>query len=297
MDLEQRRWRIGYEPSILSHFFSDPARLATTKHKLLSSYQIYAAIKMKTTNLAIPLRTSSVAAIDHHRLQLQRSQADLKRKLSEVSFEDEPIPYRKLKIEELELHREEQWVHKSWLDIELEKRHLNENEHRKEHRETNKRIVSLGSELWIEQAALRREEEKEGRAPELGPDSKGAFVHTLLALYKDPNKSNKRSSNSQSRMKKASITVYKAEKGAPSAGKIWCCISQGYFDQCDIRAGHIVPNMLGPELVDYIFGAGPGSRLDTADNCILIHRTVKKAFNNGNFVLIRIDANKKPLLR
>ena len=252
---------------------------------------------MHKANPTIPLRTSSRAAIDEHQLQLQRSRAGLKRKLLELSYEDGPLPYRKLRIEELELHREEQSVHKSWLDFEHEEGHISDKDHQKQHRETNKRIVSLGSELWTEQVALRGQEEKEGQTLKLGPDSRGAFVHTLLALYKDPHQSHKRSNHVQSQMRKASITVYEAGKGAPFEGKIWCCVSQDYFDQSDVRAAHIVPHTLGPELVDYIFGAGSGSRLDTADNCILMHRTVQRAFNNGNFVLVPVDASEIPILR
>ena len=252
---------------------------------------------MQKATPEIPLRTSSRAAIDEHQLRLHKSRAELKRKLSELSCEDAPIPYRKLKIEELELHREEQKVHKSWLDFEHEQRHLSDNDHRKEHWETNKRIVSLGSELWTEQEALREQEEKEGRTLKLGPDSRGAFVHTLLALYKDPHQSHKRSSHVQNQMKKASITVYEAGKGAPFDGKIWCCVSQDYFDQSDVRAAHIVPHTLGPELVDYIFGTGSGSRLDTADNCILMHRNVERAFDKGNFVLVPVNASEAPILR
>ena len=176
--------------------------------------------------------------------------------------EDALISYRKQKIEELELCREEQKVHKSWLDFEHEQHRLSDNDYRKEHQEANKKIMSLGSKLWTEQKALREQKEKEGRVPKLGPDSKGTFVYTLLALYKDPHQSHKRSSQLQSQMKKAAIAVYEAGKGAPFEGKIWCCVSQDYFDQSSVRAAHIVPHALGPELVDYVFGAGSGLRLD-----------------------------------
>lgn len=65
-----------------------------------------------------------------------------------------------------------QRIHKSWLDHEHQQRWTNDN-----HRETNKRIVSLGSDLWAENEGLRKQEEKEGRIPRLGQDSKGACLH------------------------------------------------------------------------------------------------------------------------
>lgn len=217
--------------------------------------------------------------------------------MSEVSFEEHPLEYRKLRIEELEVQVEEHKVHKSWLDYEHEQRHMDDNTHRKDHRETNKRIVSLGSDLWQENEQLRMHEELEGKTPKLGPDSRGAFVQTLLALYKDPHTSHKRSGFIQSQMKTTAITVYEANKGTPFKGKIWCCVSKDYFDQVNVRAAHIVPHALGPELVDYIFGNGLGSRLDTSDNCLLMHEVVERAFNNGNFVLLPVNANESPILR
>lgn len=197
----------------------------------------------------------------------------------------------------MELQAEEQRVHKSWLDSEHEQRQITDSDHRKEHRETNKRIVSLGNDLWVENEELRKQEEKEGRVQKLGPDSKGAFVYTLLALYKDPHESHKRSSAVQSHMKQTAMMVYEAEKGAPVKGKVWCCISQDYFDQTNVRAAHIVPHALGPGLVDYIFGTGSGSRLDTSDNCLLMQDSVERAFDNGNFVLLPVDASESPILR
>ena len=113
--------------------------------------------------LSIPERTSSKKAIDDNRLRLKESRAELKRKLSQVSFENEPTVYRKLRIEEIDIQVEEERVHKAWLDFEHEHHQINNNDYRKEHRETNKRIISLGSGLWAEQEELRRQEEKEGR--------------------------------------------------------------------------------------------------------------------------------------
>ena len=200
-------------------------------------------------------------------------------------------------MEEIDVQVEEERVHKSWLDFEYGQRQISDKDHRKEHRETNKRIISLGNDLWTEQEELRKQEEKEGRVLKLGPDTKGAFIQALLALYKDPRGSKKRSSTIQSHMKETAIKVYEAGKDAPFKGKIWCCISQDYFDQENVRAAHIVPHALGPELVDYIFGSGSGSRLDTADNCLLMHEYVEKSFDNGNFVLLPVDASETPTRR
>ena len=111
---------------------------------------------MDKTSLSTPVRTSSRKSIDDNQPRLKESRAGLKRKLSKVSFEREPITYRKPRMEEIDVQVEEARVHKSWLDLEHEQRQISDNGHRKEHRKTNKRITSLGNDLWAEQEELQR---------------------------------------------------------------------------------------------------------------------------------------------
>ena len=245
----------------------------------------------------IPERTSSKAAIEARSLHIQASRDELKRRLSQTSFEQAPIRHQKLRIEDLELQREEQKVHKLWLDDEYELGNFSASAHRSEHKKTNERYVSLGSQLWNQKEILRAQEEKNGRVEVLGPDVTGAFVATLLALYKDPNKSRKRSSHIQSQMKETSIAVYEAAKGAPSEGKLWCCITRNYYDRSNVKAAHIVPFALRLDIAEYMFGKGSGTRLDTSDNCLLMHFTVEQAFDNGCFVLLPVNPTEVPILR
>ena len=188
-------------------------------------------------------------------------------------------------------------VQKSLFDLEHDQRRMNDIEHRTRHREANKRIVSLGDDLWTEQEEIKKQEEREGRVQKLGPDSRGAFIATLLALYNDPQSSKKRSSKVQSHMRNQSITKYEARKGALTKGALWCCITRRYWSQEDVRAAHIVPQSLGPEFTEYIFGSGSGLRIDTSDNCLLMHRSAERSFDNGNFVLLPVDASETPILR
>lgn len=173
---------------------------------------------MEISTLSIPEPTSSKLALEQKRIQLKESRAELKRKLSKISFEDQPFEYRKLRIEDLEVQVEEERFHKSGIDHEHQQRQMNDSGSRKAHRETNKRIVSLGSELWKENEQLRMQEELAGKVPKLGPDSKGAFVQTLLALYKNPNVSHKRSSSLQSH-KRQLFQFTKPAKGRHSKGR------------------------------------------------------------------------------
>ncbi|KAL8830717.1 MAG: hypothetical protein Q9191_001279 [Dirinaria sp. TL-2023a] len=247
----------------------------------------------------IPQRTSSRVPLHERSLAIKASKHDLKSKLSTISYGDSPSDYTRLKIEELETEIEEQKLHKDWLDVEKKERNLTDTNYRKDHRETNKRIISLGNDLWTQKQQLRALSEKAGKAPYLGPDSEGAFVHTLLALYKDPYTSSARLSNVQTQMRNASIEAYQPGQGAPEGleEKFWCPIAKGWFDAESVRAAHIVPRAIRPEVVDYLFGVGSSSRLNTSDNCLLIHESVERAFDKGVFVLLPIDPKEQPIKR
>ena len=245
-------------------------------------------------SVSIPIRSSSKQAIAPRSLVLKQSRQELKRKLSTISHKDSPIEFTRLKLEDARAEKEEELLHKEWIDE--EKDNFSDNDFRKAHREVNKRIISLGDTLWKHAKELRRLEEKHGLVPQLGPDSKGAYVSTLLSLYKDPRKTGKRSSSLQSNMRAAAIEVYDVEKDAP-AGRLWCAISGSYFQKKYMKAAHIVPHRIGPDAVDYIFEKGAGARLNTADNCLMMHNTVENEFDNGSFVLLPVDAAEKPIKR
>ena len=195
---------------------------------------------------------------------------------------------------DLETEREEYILDKKWLDIEHGERKLTDANYQKAHRSANQRIVSVGDELWRQRQAARVDEEQAGKAPPLGPDSTGAFVYALLALYKDPHISTKRSTAEQTQLRKSALITYESAKGG-KYGKLWCPIMRDYFDKWIMRAARIVPRALGAGLVDYIFGVGTGSRLNTADNCLMIHEHAERALDNGNFVLVPANPNESPL--
>jgi hypothetical protein len=196
---------------------------------------------MSSDNPSILARTSPKGALDREELRIREK--EIKRKLPEDALKTSPIKYHKHRIEELKHESEEQLVHKRWLDGEYKQRHLDEKSYRKAQKEANIRVVSLQTAMWGEEKVLREEEEKAGLRPELGPDSEGAFVCTLLALYNDPKISSKRSKTEQSRLRKAAIQSFDSTRGAPR-GWLWCPVTQEYFEEHEMAASHIVPRKL-----------------------------------------------------
>lgn len=253
---------------------------------------------MELNGLSIPPRIVSprVLQLEADRAWLTGYIISLVRKHQNLIFEKDPINRLRSLIVELDNQMQEQRIYKITLDA--ERYRTSDEIYHKEHRNANEALDILGDGQWIMQKALRKQKEEEGLVPKLGPDTKGLFVPTLLALYKDPPVSRKRFSlQVQRQMKKSAIAAYEARKGAPIKGTLWCCITQDYHDQSQVRAVHIVPHALGSELVDYMFGTGSGLRLDRVDNCLLVHEYVGEAFRKGHIVLLPVDASESPILR
>ncbi|KAL8783509.1 MAG: hypothetical protein Q9195_009363 [Heterodermia aff. obscurata] len=227
-------------------------------------------------------------------LKLTESQVDLKRKLRDCSFESNPIEHTKLRIRELSEAQSSEHLNKDWLDTEMEQRVVTESLYKKQIKESNQRIISLGDDMWKQSQVLRSLEEQAGLAPRLGPDAHGAYVSVLLKLYKDPTTSGKRSKAHQAQMRSEAIKKYSPGVGAP-LNEYWCPIAQDFYATSSFKAAHIVPHRLGPEVVDCLFGAGAGLRLYSADNCLFIHTEAEARFDSGCFVLIPAVPLENPI--
>lgn len=245
---------------------------------------------------AISQRLSSKVAYEQRLATHKQSREDLKRKISDPSLIKNSIAYKKLRMSELEEDREELQLEKICLDMEKARGTLREKDYRKAHQKDNARIISTGDKLWDLTRRVREDESDPDQLRMITPDAEGAFVNTLLKLYIDPMVSRKRSSTAQSNMRRAAIERYGSLLDAPN-GTLWCPINKQYVDAQGMRAAHIVPASIGPEVVDYIFGPGSGSRLFSADNCLMMHQWAERLFDRGCFVLIPTDSNESPIKR
>ncbi|KAL8785703.1 MAG: hypothetical protein Q9195_008526 [Heterodermia aff. obscurata] len=238
-------------------------------------------------------RTFSTAGLERLRLRLVKNQADLKRKLSACPSENE-IELGELCLRELSETVSMEHLRKDWLDIEKQSNTILPHAYKTKIKKSNRRINRLGKKLWKYSKILRDLEEKAGLAPRLGPDAHRAYVPILLKLYKDPSSFYTRSMNLQINMKEKAIKKYASHVGAPK-GQLWCPILGDYYPSKAFKAVHIVPHALGPELVDYVFGPGAGSRLDSADNCLLMHRDAQLHFDSGSIVLVPAVPSETPI--
>ncbi|KAI9672361.1 MAG: hypothetical protein M1817_003383 [Caeruleum heppii] len=56
-----------------------------------------------------------------------------------------------------------------------------------------------------------------------------------------------------------------------------------------VVAAHLVPASIGPELVDYIFDRGAGTRLFRPDNCLMLVKEAEEAADNGNITFVPLQ--------
>ncbi|KAH0538715.1 hypothetical protein FGG08_004732 [Glutinoglossum americanum] len=249
----------------------------------------------------IPDRSASLPNRNERRLNVQASRGELKRKLSNSSLEKDSKRYIELRIDDIELEREELALDRDEMGWEIEHKMMEDRECRAARRTINRRIVSLGDDLWQLKRKLRAIDEKDGKVALLTPDSEGAFTSALLHLYKDPNTSRKRSSAMQKEMRRSTIEAYDATRPTvdDSPDKDWlrCQVTGEFFPPDSVKAAHIVPASLGTELATYIFGEEKGTRLFSVDNCLILHSQIEKAFDNGNFVILPVDPAVTPIRR
>jgi hypothetical protein len=98
---------------------------------------------MSNSRLAIPSRSSALAALEERRIKHAVSKADLKRKLL---LEEGTEKHIKLRIEGVELNKEELLIDNQRLDLEKQDNCIDLRVYQKAKNENNKRIISLGEE-------------------------------------------------------------------------------------------------------------------------------------------------------
>ena len=268
--------------------------------------------KSAPPSIEIPERTSSMGDcrtrleyLDVKRLEHKANSQELKRKLFDASVAKGSEKHVKLQIEELELEQEGHRLAEKELEIGADANLLDPKTYRRALKTTRQRVISLGDQLWQKRRELRACDEASGKIPVLTPDSDNAFAAALLRLYKDPRTSRKRLSTAQSNMKREAVEMYQARATAKdiAAGiardQSWLrCLLSGFLGEShEVRMAHIVPAMLEFELADYIFGAGAASRLFSADNGLLMHSRLERAFDSGHFVIIPVDPGERPIRR
>ncbi|KAI9657897.1 MAG: hypothetical protein M1829_006859 [Trizodia sp. TS-e1964] len=232
--------------------------------------------------------------IEEQKLRNRESRNELKRKLSSTDTKaDNGRIALKLSIDELELERDELELDMKSHALELDMGISNKKFFKKVRLTHLERKISIGDQIWSMRRSYRRKLEEDGILQMLTPDSEGAFVPLLLSLYST--KENKRKSQAQSSMKNESIELYDAIDPG-NARNLFCSITGEYWDKEDIVAAHIVPSRLGAEVVDYIFGPGKGLRLFSPDNCLLMHPSIERAYDNGNIAIIPFDSTQ-PITR
>jgi hypothetical protein len=255
---------------------------------------------MSNSRPEIPSRGSSLAALEERRFKQAVSKTDLKRKLLDKLLEEGTETHIKLRIEDIKLDREDLFIENQRLDLEKQAHCIDHRVYQKAKKANNKRIISLGDDLWSEKRKIRKIQEDTGKISLLTPDSDNAFAAALLRLYKDPKMSRKRQSAIRSILRADTIRAYGAapsQENRDYKGFVRCALTGEFSRAFNVNAAHIVPYSLGEELACYIFGAGQGLRLNRPENCLMMNKEIEQAFDNGNITLFPVDPTARPVLR
>ena len=232
------------------------------------------------------------------RKKLAENKEHLKRTVSMTT--PAPTAEREVKkrILALEVEKEEYELDKLSAERDFERGLLDRGAWIATHKATHARVSSVGEALFKERRNLREVEESLGMVAKLTPDLSGPFTAALLRLYHDPDTSRKRNRTQQSNMRRDAIALYESRpQPEDDAHRLRCVVTGKLFEAQEVVAAHIVPQHLGVELADYIFGSGGGARLFSADNCMMMHRIIERSFDKGHIIILPVDPQEEVIRR
>ncbi|KAL8712698.1 MAG: hypothetical protein Q9220_003230 [cf. Caloplaca sp. 1 TL-2023] len=233
-----------------------------------------------------------------HEANVQNQQQEVSLlKLKESTFKGSPQDSKQLQIEDMEVAIIEQKLNIEWLDIEHDKDCIDEGVYHEARETTYERISILNDEILHKRRELRFLMEQSGQLVAPRPDTGSAFVAAFAQLLYDDPKQVYDEVN-QLKLREAVKEQYQSCADAPHKDYAWCPISKDYFSTDDMTVAHIVPQNLGATVINHIFGAGSSLRINTTQNCLLVHKTVARNLDRGNFVLMSTDPNEpQPIKR
>lgn len=85
--------------------------------------------------------------------------------------------------------------------------------------------------------------------------------------------------------------VYGAQKfPGPSVTKVWCPVGKGgWVSYCGVSAVHLVPQSVGQNAMDYMFGKYAGKELNTARNALWIPCELEERLDNFQVTIVPAD--------
>jgi hypothetical protein len=153
------------------------------------------------------------------------------------------------------------------------------------------RRFRVGEELWTETVNLRNEAIKEGSALPITLERDGSLYFARVNLYRDPKPRAKiLSKGGQDQMRRDAIQMYDSGLNAASVPgmkkmksasmivnmpQLWCPVLRAWCGEDEMVAAQIVPARISIAQMDYLFGAGFGSRKYSFENCLLVNQEIE----------------------
>ncbi|KAL9590212.1 MAG: hypothetical protein Q9203_000987 [Teloschistes exilis] len=126
-----------------------------------------------------------------------------------------------------------------------------------------------------------------------------AYIRELELSYHSASSRRNVSSLIQPRLqraafKKKAIEYLAARRDYPGGEQIWChVIGDWIWDSRQVKCAHIVPFSFNVKDLPYMFG-GDEPPLESARNALMLHSSIKPAFDNGDIVIVPMSLQTTP---
>ena len=286
---------LALSPKVCDLFFFDHRTPSLQSHSAMSQHIVHPPLIQAPV---IPERTSSLLP-PKHRSQiavLRKSNADLKRKVSELSTtssRNSHTDFLDAKVDELNNEDEQLRLLQDGLRESFQDGKLPEAEFKSLYNKSfRKRAKLAAQDVTIRQQRQRILDSLAGSDKDLEPDMALAYaaIVTQQFVEKTKNYGPKRTGKEQTAWGHQLRAWYGAVNPTDKKS-YWCPISKQYANRHHFCHAHIVPFSLGYENLEYLFGEPKNTGHDIVwrnENALIMIKGLETAFDKGAFVLVPI---------
>ncbi|KAI4134399.1 MAG: hypothetical protein LQ347_001557 [Umbilicaria vellea] len=245
-------------------------------------------IPERTSSLLPPKQRSQIAV-------LKKSNADLKRKVSELSTssQNSQSEFLDAKVDEINNEDAQLQLLQSGLRESFQDGKLPEADFKSLYNSSFRKRAKLA----VEDVTIRRQRQRildslAGSDGDLEPDMALAYAAIVTQQFVQTTKNHGLKRTGQQQIEWGNqLRVWYDAVNPDDKKSYWCPISKSYGNRHYRCNAHIVPFSLGTENIEYLFGEPKDTGLDIVwrnENALIIDKGLETAFDKGAFVLIPI---------
>ncbi|MCJ1478958.1 hypothetical protein MMC13_007642 [Lambiella insularis] len=217
------------------------------------------------------------------RIHLAGIKTKLEAAFQSTTFQDTIDAYSVL-IEDTRTHRHLISLKRRRLERQLINQRIKPEIFVKKSKHISQRWDLLGNRLY---SLMRKKFQNEEKLRPSKLSEMGVGYSLLKRFLYDPR--GKRIGAQQKQFRQDLIAQY--DIGLPDGG-IWDVILGEYLLPSYMKAAHLVPYSMQPEAIDYICGAGAGSRQFSWENGLMLQTELENHLDKGNIIIIPVTSDE-----